>query len=267
MIENINGISMHVRASGRPRAPVVILHHPLATNLTIWDELTTALEGRYRVIRMDARGHGQTEAPPGAYTFDTLTADVVGLMDHLEIEKAHFLGLSMGGMIGQYLGLQYPDRFYSLCLCATTSAVPPEAVPLWDQRIRAIADSGTTRTLVEGQLPRWVTPPVLATRPELVARLRRMIETTPALGYAGWCHAIRNLNLTARLREITLPTHIIVGDRDPATPPAASEAIHREITGSTLAIIPGVSHMLHLEDPSAFYAQVLPFLEAHGPMA
>lgn len=267
MIETINGIAMHFEVSGPEHAPAVLLHHPLATNLTIWDELTAALESRFRGVRMDARGHGKTEAPGGAYTFDQLSADVIGLMDHLGIEKARFLGLSMGGMVGQHLGLTYPDRFHSLCLCATTSAVPEEAKPIWDQRIQAIADSGTTSTIVDGQLPRWVTPPVFSSRPDLVARLRTMIETTPALGYAGWCHAIRGLNLTARLKEIRLPTHVVVGALDPATPPAASQVIHREIAGSTLAIVPGLSHMLHVEDPAAFHAQVLPFLEAYGPQA
>jgi 3-oxoadipate enol-lactonase len=265
MIETINDIAIHFQVSGPERGPAVVLHHPLATNLTIWDELTAALEPRYRVVRMDARGHGKTEAPAGAYTFAQLSADVIGLMDHLEIEKARFLGLSMGGMVGQHLGLTYPNRFHSLCLCSTTSAVPEDAKPLWDQRIRAIAESGTTSTIVDGQLPRWVTPPVFTTRPDLVARLRRMIETTPAQGYAGWCHAIRDLNVTSRLKEIRLPTHIVVGAEDPATPPSASEVIHQEIAGSTLAIVPGVSHMLHVEDPAAFHAQVLPFMEAHGP--
>ena len=266
MMAPINGISMHYQVSGPQNGPVVVLHHPLATNLSIWDELTAALEPRYRVVRMDARGHGQTEAPKGAYTFDVLAADVVALMDHLGIDKARFLGLSMGGMVGQYLGLQYPDRFHSLCLASTTSAVPADALPIWDQRIQAIEASGTTKTIVDGQLPRWVTPPAFTTKPDLVARLRQMIEMTSAVGYVGWCHAIRGLNVTDRLKEIRLPTLVIVGELDPATPPAASEVIHREIDGSELVVVPGVSHMLHVEDPASFHGHVLPFMQAYGPL-
>src|SRR5262245_52234404 len=110
MQATINGIRMNYDVAGAEGAPVVVLHHPLASNLTMWDELTPALvDKKYRVVRFDARGHGQTEAPKGPYTFETLAADVVALMDHLKIKKADFLGLSMGGMVGQYLGLLHPE--------------------------------------------------------------------------------------------------------------------------------------------------------------
>lgn len=264
MRARVNGIEMNFEVSGRGDAPPVLLHHPLATNLTTWDELTASLEPNYRVIRMDVRGHGKSDAPEGPYTFEMLAADVVGLLDHLDVGKARYLGLSMGGMVGQYLGLLYPDRFHSLCLVATTSAVPAEALPLWDQRIRTATASGVS-SLVDGAVARWVTPETAKTRPDVVARLKGMMEATPPKGYAGWCHAIRGLNITDRLKEIRLPTRVIVGALDPSTPPSAAEVIHREIAGSELVIVPGVSHMLHAESPTAFHAQVLPFLAAHGP--
>lgn len=266
MRATINGIAMNYAVSGRTDAPPVVLHHPLATNLTTWDALTAALEPHYRIVRFDARGHGKTEAPEGAYTFETLAADVVRLMDHLGIEKARFLGLSMGGMVGQYLGLLYPARFHSLCLVSTSSAVPAQALPLWDERIR-IASTGSLSELVDGALTRWVVPETKTSKPEVVAQLRAMMETTPPKGYIGWCHAIRSLDVTDRLKEIRLPTRVIVGEADPSTPPLAAKVIHREIAGSELVVIPGVSHMLQAEDPEKFHAAVLPFLAAHGPSA
>jgi 3-oxoadipate enol-lactonase len=264
MKATVNGIALNYEVSGPASAPAVVLHHPIATNLSVWDELAAALQSRYRVIRLDARGHGQSEAPQGAYAFETLAADVIGLMDHLGVAKARFVGLSIGGMVGQYLGFLHPGRFHSLCLVSTTSAVPAQARVLWDERIRNAAAHGMA-SVVEGSIARWVAPGTVETKPGLLARLTAMIETTPPDGYIGWCHAVRDLDITGRLTEITLPTRIIAGALDPATPPAMAEVIHRATAGSDLVVIPGVSHMLHVEAPEAFHASVLPFLDAHGP--
>ncbi|HZA01990.1 MAG TPA: alpha/beta fold hydrolase, partial [Hyphomicrobiaceae bacterium] len=264
MKATINSIALNYEVSGPGSAPPVVLHHPIATNLSVWDELAAAIEPRYRVIRFDARGHGQSEAPKGRYSFATLTQDVIGLMDHLGIGKSRFVGLSMGGMVGQYLGLLHPHRFYSLCLVSTTSAVPAQARPLWEERIRNAGTLGMA-SVVDGSLSRWVAPGTLETKPALVARLKAMIVTTPPDGYIGWCHAIRDLDITDRLNEVKLPTRVIVGALDPATPPAMAEVIHHAIAGSDLAVMPGVSHMLHVEAPDAFHKHVMPFLAAHGP--
>ena len=266
MKAKINGIEMNYAVSGPERAPVVLLHHPLATNLTVWDELTAALQPRYRVVRLDARGHGETEAPKAIYGFETLAADVVGLMDNLGIGQARFLGLSMGGMVGQYLGLLYPGRFHSLCLVSTSSNMAALGAQIWDQRIKTAAEGGM-QTVVDGAMARWVAPAAMSDKPALVQRLRQMILSTPVDGYIGWCHAIRSLNVTDRLGEIPLPTQVVVGALDPATPPAAAELIHKGIRGSSLVVMPGVSHMLQVEEPDAFHAVVMPFLAAHGPSA
>ena len=257
-----NGISFNVDVSGPEAGTPVILHHPLATNLTCWDELTAALNPRYRVIRFDARGHGKTDAPKGPYRFETLADDVVQLMDKLGVTKAHFLGLSMGGMIGQYLGLLHASRFHSLCLVSTSSHTPPAGKALWDERIKNSSTLGMD-SVVDGAMARWVAPDALTGRPALVERLKTMIRTTPADGYVGWCEAIRHLDVTARLKAITLPTSVIVGALDPATPPAAAEVIHQEIKGSELVVMPGVSHMLHNEEPAAFAKHVNEFLGRH----
>ena len=257
-----NGITFNVEMSGPTTAPTVVLHHPLATNLSGWDELTAALNLQYRVVRFDARGHGKTESPKGPYNFEMLSEDVVELMDALGLDKAHFLGLSMGGMVGQYLGLLHAKRFHSLCLVSTSSQTPEAAKVIWSDRVRNVGTQGMECT-IEGAMARWVAPSVLTEQPALVERLKSMIRSTPPVGYVAWCQAIHDLDVTARLSAITLPTRVIVGALDPATPPAAAEVIHQQIKGSDLVIMPGVSHMLHVEAPAAFATHVLDFLKQH----
>lgn len=263
MKSTVNGIAMNYELSGVADGPAVVLHHPLATNLAGWDELTAALEEHYRVLRFDARGHGKSDAPAGPYTFETLAKDVVDLMTACGIDKACFLGLSMGGMVGQYLGLLHPERFNSLLLVSTSSRIPEEAKPIWDQRMAAVKTGGMA-SQIDGAMQRWVSPRALAEDAALVARLRKMILATPVEGYLGWCGAIRGLDVTNRLGAIKLPTRVIVGEIDPATPVAASKAIHEAIPGSELVIVPGVSHMLHNEEPELFHSHVLPFLDNHA---
>ncbi|MGE0629363.1 MAG: alpha/beta fold hydrolase [Hyphomicrobiaceae bacterium] len=264
MRATINGISMNYAISGPAAAPPVVLHHPLATDLTVWDELTKALEPSYRVIRFDARGHGKTDAPKGPYDFATLAADVTGLMDHLGIDKARYLGLSMGGFAGQVLGFTSPGRFHSLCLVSTSSDMT--ATPdVWNTRIATARKDGMSEGLIAGSMARWVAPAALNSKPHVVARLSDMVRTTPVEGYIGWCEAIRDFNVTARLGDIKLPTKVIVGALDPATSPAMAQIIHKGIAGSEYAEVPGTAHMLHVEEPEQFHAEVLPFMAKHGP--
>jgi 3-oxoadipate enol-lactonase len=261
MKARINGITMNYEVEGAEGAPAVVLHHPLATDLSIWDELVAELKGDYRLVRFDARGHGATDAPAAPYDFDTLTRDVVALMDHLKIAKAGFIGVSMGGMIGQHLAFDHGDRFDAIMLVATSSRVPDEAKPLWRDRVVAAREQGMA-SQVAPALQRWVAKATMEKNPALVARLSRMIEATPLEGYAGWCAAIGNLNVTERLQAVKLPVAVVVGAEDAGTPPAAAEVIHKNIPGSTLRILPGVAHQLHVEDAAAFNALAREFLDA-----
>jgi 3-oxoadipate enol-lactonase len=262
MKAHVNGFSMNFEVSGPETASSVVLHHPLATDLTFWDELTAALAPRFRVVRMDARGHGQSAAPKGPYPFETLAADVIGVMDRCNVARAAFVGLSMGGMIGQYLGLLYPARFSCLVLASTSSRIPDEARSLWSERVIVAREKGMA-SQVAPALQRWITPATMKDKPAVVTRLSRMIEMTPLEGYIGWCQTIGTLNITNRLAAIKLPTRIIVGAEDPSMPPATAEIINREIAGSDLVVMPGVSHQLALEDPVAFQGHVLSFLDRH----
>jgi 3-oxoadipate enol-lactonase len=259
----INDISMRYDVQGAANAPVVILHHPLATNLTFWDEAVAALSPTYRVVRFDARGHGKSEATVGRYAFETLAQDVVALMDHLGVKKAAYVGLSMGGWVGQYLGLLHADRFNSLTLVSTASRTAPEMQAAWRDRVTVARENGMI-SQVEPAMGRWLAASSRANRPDLVKRFSDMIATTPVEGYAGWCGAGELLDITAKLGAIKPPTRVIVGAEDPATTPASAEVIHKAIPGSDMIVIPGVAHMLSSEDPAAFHAAILPFLAKHA---
>jgi 3-oxoadipate enol-lactonase len=262
----INGFTMNYQIDGNASAPPVLLHHPLATNLSIWDELTAALLPTYRVIRLDARGHGASEATPGPYDMRTLARDTVGLLDHLGIEKSRYLGLSMGGFVGQILGIEHAARFHSLVLVSTSSDMSPTR-EVWQTRINTVKADGMSKPVVEGSLARWLAPEAAKGKPALVARLGKMVADTPPVGFLGWCHAIQDFNVTAELKTIKLPVRIIAGGVDPATTPAMMQVMHREIAGSEYAEVAGTAHMLHVEEPAKFHAEVLPFMAKHGPKA
>lgn len=254
-----NGISLNYAFSGHQGAPVVVLHHALSVNRGMWDMVARALEDEYRVLRFDARGHGQTDAPDGPYEFETLSKDALGLMDMLGIDKAHFLGLSMGGIVGQHLGLLAPDRFESLTLVSTQARVPDEGKAAWNDRIAAVKERG-----MEGQvqptLQRWFTESFRATGDPVLDDIAQMVRKTPVKGFIGWGLAIRELDIADRLPQIALPTLVIVGEHDPGTPVAAAQLIHDKIEGSELRIVEDASHQVPLERPQEFLNMVTSFL-------
>jgi 3-oxoadipate enol-lactonase len=259
----VNGISVHYTLEGPASAPIITMSNSLASNLLMWDPQMSVLTSRYRVLRYDTRGHGSTDAPAGPYSLGELTEDVRALLQALGITRTHFIGLSMGGMIGQIMALKYPQMLQSLVLCDTMSRVPTEAKPLWDDRIH-VAEAQGMEPLVEPTLARWFTDPFRQKGSPVLDQVRTMIRTTPARGYAGCCHAIAALNLTDQLKAITLPTLIIVGEDDPGTPVAASRVIHEQIQGSELVILKSAAHLSNLEQPEAFNQALMAFLPKVG---
>jgi 3-oxoadipate enol-lactonase len=257
-----NGISMHYTLNGPPSAPVVTLSHSLATHLGMWEPQVAALARRFRVLRYDTRGHGETEAPEGAYSLDLLAEDARALLDALGVEKTHFCGLSMGGMIGQVLALKHPEMLRSLILCDTSSRIPAEARPMWDERIRVAAAQGM-EPHVEPTIGRWFTAPFVTRHADVVEPVRTMIRRTKPQGYAGCCGAIKELDLTEQLHAITTPTLIVVGEDDVGTPVAASRTIHERIKGSELVILASASHLSNVEQAEAFNQAVTVFLAKH----
>jgi 3-oxoadipate enol-lactonase len=255
-----NGISINYVLEGPAHAPVVTLSHSLATDLSMWDLQIAALTARYRVLRYDTRGHGGTDAPPGPYSLDQLAEDARGLLQALGIGRTHWVGLSMGGMVGQTVALTQAQLFRSLVLCDTTSRIPAEAKPLWDQRISTAERQGM-EPLVEPTIERWFTAPFCERGGAVLEQVRAMIRATDPRGYTGCCHAIAALDLTDRLGAIRVPTLVIVGEEDVGTPVAASRTIQAQIEGAELIILKSASHLSNMEQPAEFERALLGFLD------
>lgn len=253
------GITVNHTLDGPEGAPVVTLSHSLATTLAMWEPQVAALTARFRVLRYETRGHGATDAPSGRYALDGLADDALALLSALGIDRTHWVGLSMGGMIGQAIALRAPERLLSLALCDTTSRIPVEARPAWDDRIRTAETQGMG-PLVEPTIQRWFTAPFRERRPDVVDPVRTMIRETPVAGYAGCCHAIAALDFTDRLGGVATPTLIVVGEDDPGTPVEASRVMHERIRGSELVILRSAAHLSNMEQPEAFNRALLEFL-------
>ena len=254
-----NDIEINYELTGQQDAAVVMLSHSLASSMVMWNPQLPPLEAHFRVLRYDMRGHGDSDAPDGAYTLELLAEDAVALLDALEIDTVHFVGLSIGGMIGQGLALNHANRLKSLTLCDTSAIMPAEAQPILQERIAAARTNGMGDQ-IDGTLERWFTPQYLDKNPPEVEMIRKQIAATPLAGYLGCSEALRGLNYLNRLPEIKLPTLIMVGEEDPGTPVAASEAIHERIDGSNLVILPAARHLSNIEQADAFNESLMHFL-------
>jgi 3-oxoadipate enol-lactonase len=259
MNTHANGIDIHYDISGS--GPCVVLAHSLGSDLSIWEAQKSALAARHTVLCYDLRGHGGSTAPAGSYDFDVLAADVVGLLDALQIERASFVGISLGGMIGQALALAAPQRLDKLVLADTTGRYPPEAQATWPERIRQIEAAGL-EPLVGPTLERWFTAPWRAAHPDVVARIGGIIRATPVAGYVGCCHAIAALDFTDRLKALAIPTLVLVGDQDVGTPPAMARELVAAIPGSRLEVIAGAAHLSNIEQATTFNRLLTEFLSA-----
>ncbi len=218
-----------------------------------------ALTAKFRVLRYDTRGHGGSAAPAGPYTLEQLADDACELLKTLGIERTHWVGLSLGSMIGQTFALKYPAMLQSLVLAGTTSRYPAQTAVVFEERIRSVETNGM-ETVVKSTLERWFTEAYRKTHPQVMDRIARCIRATPIAGYAGCCHAIPQINLTERLREIKCPTLVMVGAQDTGTPIAMARTIYQTLPGAELVIIPSAAHLLNIEQQQAFNTALLSFL-------
>lgn len=256
----VNTTQINYELTGPKDRPIVMMSHSLGSSLRMWDAQMRTLEPHFTVLRYDLRGHGASEADSGPYILEMLAEDAVSLLDTLGIEMVHWLGISIGGMIGQCVALSHGNRLKSLALCDTTSRIPVESQSIWQQRIDKVRRKGI-QALLENTMERWFTPPFLRKKPpELLVIEKEFLATTPE-GYLGCANAIRKLDYFDRLSEIGLPTLIIVGEDDLAAPVAASKAMHEQIPNSKLIVIPSASHFSNVEQPSAFNAALMEFYE------
>ncbi|MCE5335575.1 MAG: alpha/beta fold hydrolase [Desulfobacteraceae bacterium] len=260
MQARVGDVTLNYEIEGPREAPVVTLSHSLASALPVWDFQAIALRGANRVLRVDARGHGGSSAPPGPYTIEMISRDIIGLLDYLEIRQTHFVGISMGGMIGQVLGARYPERIGKLVLCDTSGHTPPEAVPIWQERIARVERAGLS-AVADETLERWLSEEFRRSRPEIARRIRDMIVNTPVAGYVGCCHAISGWDNLAELSGIRARTLIMVGEKDESAPVSAAEVLRREIGGSELCVIPGARHLPNIEAAALFNQKLTRFLD------
>lgn len=251
---------LHYRFDGPASAPVVMLSNSLGTDLSMWDSQMPALTARYRVLRYDTRGHGQSTVTPGPYTIEGLANDTLTLLDALAIERVHFCGLSMGGMIGQWLGAHAPERVDNLILCNTTARIgAPEA---YDTRIDNVRKGGMA-SVVDAVLTRWYTPTFTGACPEAVAKTRALLLATPPDGYVACCAAIRDMDQRVSAHAIAAATLVIAGTHDVATPPTDGRSLADSISGAQYVELPA-AHLSNIEAAEAFNAALLKFLASQG---
>lgn len=250
----------HYRISGPEGGAPLVLSHGLATNLHMWDPVLPALEQEFRVIRYDARGHGVTPSAGAACTLHDLQSDVIALLDHLDIARAHFAGLSMGGMVGMGLGLDHADRLLGLVVCDARADAPEAYRSSWDDRIARIK-AGGLEVLVEPTLDRWFTE-AFKSDSQGMAWMRAMVRTTSVEGFVCCARALQGLDYKRRLGEMRVPTLYLVGDQDAGAPPGVMRDMHRLTPGSTFIAISHAGHISAVEQPTAVAEAILGFLKA-----
>lgn len=256
---NVNGVDIAYRFDGPARGRVVLLSNSLMSNYDMWDGTMPALTDRYRVLRYDTRGHGRSGTTPGPYSIEVLGDDAVGLLDALGIEAAHFVGLSMGGMIGQQLGARYADKVLSLALCDTASEMPPRS--MWAERLEIARTQGIAG-LAEGTIKRWFTEPFINRAPCDIDKVRAFILSTGVEGYIACASAVRDMAQTTLLLKIKAPTLIMTGRQDPACTVEQATVLHRMIDGSQLLILEDAAHLSNIEQPQAFNRALRNFIDS-----
>ena len=256
MLIEASGIQINYELSGIKQAPVVVLSHSLACSMVMWAPQLELLEAHFQVLRFDTRGHGDSDAPQGPYMLEQLVDDAIGLLDGLDIDRVHWVGLSMGGMIGQGIALHHSGRLESLVLADTAAIIPDAAQPVWQERIDTARKQGM-QAVAESTLERWFTPNYLKQNLPEIEQIRRQILATPVAGFIGCSEAIRLLNYLDQLSAIQTPTLIMVGADDPGTPVEASEAMQAQIKGSNLVVIPAAAHLSNIEQAEIFSTNLM----------
>jgi 3-oxoadipate enol-lactonase len=252
-----NGILFHTKIDGPDNAPWLIFSNSLATNLHMWDDQVAVLKDTHRILRYDQRGHDGTDAPEGAYDFETLSADVIALMDEIGIAKADFCGLSMGGITAQALGQKYPARFSKLVMCDCPAASTPASAQQWAERIQLAKEKGMD-ALVDITAERWFPPEVVAMKPPGYEKIRQMIRTTPVNGFIGCAGALSNFDFKAGLGDIKAPVLLMSGSRDAALP--GVKFLAGAIAGSKMVELEGAGHISNIEQPEVFTEALRDFL-------
>jgi 3-oxoadipate enol-lactonase len=253
-----DGCPINVQVDGPEGAPVLMLSNSLGTTLAMWEGQVAPFTRHFRLVRYDRRGHGKSGCPKGPYTMERLGRDVLAILDGLGIKKTNWCGLSMGGMVGQWLGANAPERVERLVLTNTSSYFPDKAA--WNDRLKLVREKGVA-SFAAANMERWFTKGFLERSPEAVAPIREMFAATALEGYIACGEAVRDMDHRALLPKITAPTLVIAGRHDPATPLEANEYIKNQIPGAKLAVL-DAAHMSNVEQRDGYTAAVLGFLRS-----
>jgi 3-oxoadipate enol-lactonase len=251
-----DGCTVHVEVEGPERAPVLMLSNSLGTNLHMWDEQVAPWTRHFRLVRYDRRGHGQSSVPKGPYSMEQLGRDVLGVLDGLGIAKINWCGLSMGGMIGMWLGANAANRIDKLILSNTSAYFPDKS--MWEGRIKLVREKGL-ESIVDGNMERWFTPGFRQRAPQAMAKMREMFLATKVEGYVGCGDAIRDMDHRPLLPKISVPTLVIASRQDPATTLEAGEYIKQNVPGARIAVLEA-AHISNLEQPQTYAETVMTFL-------
>jgi 3-oxoadipate enol-lactonase len=245
-----------VSIEGDAGAPVVLMAHSILSSSMMWDEQAALLaRNGFRAVRADTRGHGGSEAPPPPYAMDDLVADSVAVLDALGVERAHYVGLSLGAMSGFGLGARFASRVASLCLCDGRADAPADVAAPWDERI-AVAQRDGCAGLARPTTERWFGKPFLDAHPEIARRFRDTIGATSVAGFVGCARAIQKLDYLAEAARIRAPATFIVGANDGALPQAMRE-LQSRMPQAVLEIVPNAGHLPNIDQPAAFNAALL----------
>ena len=252
-----NGCPIHVEVEGPEKAPVLMLSNSLGTTLHMWDPQVAQLTRHFRLVRYDRRGHGKSGVPAGPYNMEMLGRDVLAILDALKIDKINWCGLSMGGMVGMWLGANAPQRINRLILSNTSCYMADKEI--WNGRIRTIREKGL-EAIVGGTMERWFTANFRERDPKAIAWMTEMFLSTKPEGYIGCGEAVRDMDHREIIKSITAPTMIIAGRHDPATTVEAAEFIHSRIPGSKLTLLEA-AHIANVELQKEYTDAVLGFLQ------
>ena len=245
-------VRLHHTVAG-DAGPAVLLGPSLGTTGDLWRDLAADLSRDHRVVSLDLRGHGGSPVPPGPYTVEDLAADVVATADDLGLDRFAYVGLSIGGAVGQVLGLDHADRLSALVLCCTAPVFGDTAT--WTDRAAQVRRDGP-EPLVEATTERWFTPAFRAERPDLVEWVMGQFRATPVEGYAGCCEALAHFDVTDRLGQVAVPTRVVAGADDPGTPPEVGRLIADAVPGADLVVLEGAAHIANVAVPEPFATAV-----------
>ncbi len=244
-----DGVRIAYRLDGPSDGPVLLFVNSLGTSLQMWEPQVAALAGDFRILRYDSRGHGRSDAPPGPYTLERLSLDAVAVLDALGVERAHVCGLSLGGMVALWLAIHRPGRVRRAVFANTAARIG--AVEIWSARIDAVRAGGMA-AIADAVLARFLSGGFRQREPKEARQVYEMLLATPPEGYVGCCAALRDADLRNLVSTIEVPSLVIGGALDEATPPAQAEDLHAGIVPSELMVIPNVAHLSNLEAPDLF---------------